>query len=90
MRWLYPKKKYINYIEKKIKDLLQPHAYITNLSGLQKLGLLKNNLSFSKKVGPLIAVALDNFFPAPELNYKYNHGSFTYEEMFVPLALWNV
>lgn len=88
VRWLYPLRKRETEIYDRLRKLLNNHALVLWREELTNYGLLTVTENIKERIGEIVVIALDSFFPVPDLNYIYEHGSITSDEMIVPLAVW--
>jgi hypothetical protein len=85
VRWFYPRPGEQGNFVKAARALAKHSALILSPADLENMGL------FSKTpvgIGCVVLVANGLDFPFCEADLPFDHGSFTYDEMFVPLAIW--
>ncbi len=87
VRWLYPDQHAIYSLED-IVDKSNLSFYLCAKETLNTLGLTHNGKIFNDRIGSIVACATNAYFPTVDKNFIFDHGSFTYNEMFVPLMIY--
>lgn len=88
-RWLYAAPGRARELVREASAAFGDVACVLSRAELAHRGLLDTGGPLESRVGEVVAVATHPAFPVPDLNYEFDHGALTDEEVMVPLALWS-
>jgi hypothetical protein len=88
VRWWYPRPGREDEVLDRLTAALSDHALVMPAEGLIELGLVERGGQLLDRIGEIVALALDEWFPLVDPEDAYEHGSVTPEEMLAPLVVW--
>ena len=89
VRWAYPRPGKEDELAEAVTAILDGRGIVTRREELIGMGLLDDTELVSARVGEIVAVATGPAFPLSDADAPFDHGSWTREEMLVPLAIWS-
>jgi hypothetical protein len=88
IRWSYARPGSEGEVRARLADALQDDALVCSYADLVRMGLFPADEATERKIGSVISVACGPRFPIPNASYRFEHGSFTAEEMFTFFSVW--
>lgn len=88
VRWCYPRPGNEEELVAMLREALGTDALVVYSDWLGSAGLVEAAPGRPWSIGDVVVLAVGPRFPGPVPSSRFEHGSFTWDEIVVPLAIW--